>query len=117
MFDRCTGQLDGLDISGQQRGHLAQRVRARADEAAWDRTMAVNLKGPFLTCREAVRRWRAAQRGGRIVNVSSPAAFLGLDDRARRLRGLESRALQLHRVAGARGCADWGSTSTPWLPE
>ncbi len=32
------------------------------DEAAWDRTLAVNLKGPFLTCREAVRRWRGTTR-------------------------------------------------------
>lgn len=44
---------------------------------AWDHTLAVNLKSVFLTCREAVRRWLAAGRGGRIVNVTSPAAFRG----------------------------------------
>ena len=43
----------------------------------WDQTLAVNLTGPFLTCREAVRRWTAAGRKGRIVNVSSQAAFRG----------------------------------------
>ena len=46
-------------------------------EEDWDRTFAVNLKGAFLTCREAVRRWLAEGRSGRIVNVSSAAAFLG----------------------------------------
>jgi 3-oxoacyl-[acyl-carrier protein] reductase len=39
--------------------------------------MAVNLKGAFLMCRESVRRWLADGRSGRIVNVTSAAAFLG----------------------------------------
>jgi len=30
-----------------------------------------------MTCREAVRRWLAAKRPGRIVNVSTQAAFHG----------------------------------------
>jgi 3-oxoacyl-[acyl-carrier protein] reductase len=46
-------------------------------EQEWNRTLAVNLTGPFLTCREAVRRWREAGRTGRIVNVSTQAAFRG----------------------------------------
>ena len=43
----------------------------------WNRTLAVNLTGPLLTCREAVRRWLERGRTGRIVNVSSQAAFHG----------------------------------------
>jgi 3-oxoacyl-[acyl-carrier protein] reductase len=46
-------------------------------EDEWNRTMTINLTGPFLTCREAVRRWLAQGRPGRIVNVSSQAAFHG----------------------------------------
>jgi 3-oxoacyl-[acyl-carrier protein] reductase len=46
-------------------------------EEQWNTTLAVNLTGPFLTCREAVRRWLAAGRRGRIVNVVSQAAFHG----------------------------------------
>ena len=46
-------------------------------EQEWSQTLAVNLTGPFLTCREAVRRWLAEGRKGRIVNVSSQAAFRG----------------------------------------
>jgi len=46
-------------------------------EEEWNRTVAINLTGPFLTCREAVRHWLAAGRAGRIVNVSSQAAFHG----------------------------------------
>ena len=43
----------------------------------WDRTLQVNLTGTFLACREMIRRLLAAGRTGRIVNVSSAAAFLG----------------------------------------
>jgi 3-oxoacyl-[acyl-carrier protein] reductase len=43
----------------------------------WNEAMAVNLSGPFLACRGAVRRWRAAGRRGTIVNISSQAAYHG----------------------------------------
>lgn len=43
----------------------------------WNQTLAVNLTAPFLTCQEAVRQWLEAGRGGRIVNVTSQAAFHG----------------------------------------
>ncbi|HUT93582.1 MAG TPA: 3-oxoacyl-ACP reductase family protein [Thermoguttaceae bacterium] len=46
-------------------------------EEEWTRTLQVNLTGTFLACREMVRRLLAAGRPGRIVNVSSTAAFLG----------------------------------------
>lgn len=45
-------------------------------EDAWDRVVDTNLKGAYLCCRAALRGMIAA-RGGRIVNVVSPAAFLG----------------------------------------
>lgn len=43
----------------------------------WSETVAVNLTGTFLVSREMVRRLLAAGRKGRIVNVSSQAAFRG----------------------------------------
>ncbi len=43
----------------------------------WDKTLATDLTGSFLMCREAVRRWRDARREGTIVNIVSPAAFRG----------------------------------------
>ena len=44
---------------------------------ALDHLWAVNLTGPFVCAREAVRRMRADGRGGSIVNISSKAAVLG----------------------------------------
>ncbi len=47
----------------------------------WNRTLAVNLTGPFLTCREFGRAM--LNRGsGSIVNVASVAGLLGVADRA-----------------------------------
>jgi NAD(P)-dependent dehydrogenase (short-subunit alcohol dehydrogenase family) len=47
----------------------------------WNRTIAVNLTGPFLMCREFGKVM--LERGsGSIVNVSSIAGLLGVSDRA-----------------------------------
>ena len=46
------------------------------DVAAWDHVMAVNLRAPFLLAQAAVPHMRE-QRFGRIVFLSSVAAFLG----------------------------------------
>jgi NAD(P)-dependent dehydrogenase (short-subunit alcohol dehydrogenase family) len=49
--------------------------------ADWDRTLAVNLTGPFLTCREFGKAM-LGQGSGSIVNVASVAGLLGIADRA-----------------------------------
>ncbi len=41
----------------------------------WDRLMAINLRGPALLTREAVRIMRAHNIDGRIVNIASNSAF------------------------------------------
>jgi NAD(P)-dependent dehydrogenase (short-subunit alcohol dehydrogenase family) len=45
-----------------------------ADEAAWDKTLEVNLKGPFLLSRRVARQM-IADGGGSIVNVASVAGL------------------------------------------
>jgi 3-oxoacyl-[acyl-carrier protein] reductase len=45
-------------------------------DAAWARVLATNLTGAFL-CSKAALRGMIAGKWGRIVNVVSPAAFLG----------------------------------------
>ena len=42
----------------------------------WDRTNAINARGPFLMTREIARTMAAGGRGGRIVNIGS-AALVG----------------------------------------
>jgi 3-oxoacyl-[acyl-carrier protein] reductase len=76
-FDACVQQLGLPDVLINNAGVWPKAYVHEMTEEAWDQTFAVNLKGAFLTCREAVRRWIDAERGGRIVNVSSSAAFIG----------------------------------------
>jgi 3-oxoacyl-[acyl-carrier protein] reductase len=50
-------------------------------DESWDRVVAVDLRGVFVCCRTALRSMIAA-RWGRIVNVVSPAAFVGQEGAA-----------------------------------
>jgi 3-oxoacyl-[acyl-carrier protein] reductase len=77
IFDQCETLLGPLDVLVNNAGIWPSGRVVEISEADWERTFAVNLKAAFLTCRQAVRRWLAAARGGRIVNISSAAAFLG----------------------------------------
>jgi 3-oxoacyl-[acyl-carrier protein] reductase len=77
IFNACEVQFGPVDIVVNNAGIWPTSYVHEIEEEDWDRTLAINLRGPFLVCREAVRRWMSADRGGRIVNVSSPAAFLG----------------------------------------
>jgi NAD(P)-dependent dehydrogenase (short-subunit alcohol dehydrogenase family) len=47
----------------------------------WDRTMAVNLRAPFLLAKELAPRM-IAQRSGKIVNISSQAGVIAVDGHA-----------------------------------
>ena len=46
------------------------------DDATWDRTMAINLRGVFRCCRAAIPAMLRS-RGGSIVNVASFVAMMG----------------------------------------
>jgi NAD(P)-dependent dehydrogenase (short-subunit alcohol dehydrogenase family) len=45
--------------------------------AAWDRVLAINLTGVFLTCRYALEAMISTSVAGSIVCTSSPSAFVG----------------------------------------
>jgi NAD(P)-dependent dehydrogenase (short-subunit alcohol dehydrogenase family) len=49
----------------------------RLEEAAFDRILAVNLKGMWLMCRAGLGVMREQDGGGAIVNISSLAAVAG----------------------------------------
>jgi NAD(P)-dependent dehydrogenase (short-subunit alcohol dehydrogenase family) len=48
--------------------------------ASFDRVMAVNARGAVLVAKHVARGMIDAKRAGSIVNVSSQAALLALDD-------------------------------------
>ncbi|MCX4095731.1 SDR family NAD(P)-dependent oxidoreductase [Nocardia sp. alder85J] len=47
------------------------------DPADWDRVLAVNLSGPWMLSRQAMRQMRDAGAGGVILNVSTYAPDVG----------------------------------------
>ena len=61
----------------------------------WDRTIAVNLRGPFLCAKYALPHL-VARGGGAIINVSSHGAFQASPDRRRRLRRRQGRPGHAH---------------------
>lgn len=45
----------------------------------WDRTMAINLRAPFIMAQELAPSM-IAKKSGKIINISSQAGVIGLDD-------------------------------------
>ncbi len=70
-IDLCCNVAGGAAM-GMGAGPLLQ-----ISEREWDRVVDVNLKGTWMVARACAERMVAAQRGGRIVNVSSQAGKRG----------------------------------------
>jgi NAD(P)-dependent dehydrogenase (short-subunit alcohol dehydrogenase family) len=80
LFRQCEAGLGNPAALVNNAGIVDRRSRLEDMAAArLERMMAVNVVGPFLCAREAVRRMstQAGGAGGVIVNVSSAAARLG----------------------------------------
>lgn len=60
----------GVDVLVNSAGIQTYGTAVDTDEAMWDRTLAVNLKGQFLAARHAIPLMRE-RGGGAIVNVAS----------------------------------------------
>lgn len=80
MVEACLRHFGRLDILVNNAGapHGADRDDvARVPLEAWEKVMAVNVRGPFLMSRAAVAPMRE-QRWGRIINIASAAGVYGL---------------------------------------
>ena len=74
MFEAAVQRFGTLDVLVNNAGLTrTERHFLEADEAWWDRIIAVNLKGAFL-CSLAAAHIMARKRSGAIVNVSSGGA-------------------------------------------
>ena len=70
-----------LDVLVNNAGALLVADAAETSEEEWDRLMDVNLKGPFLVSREAVKQMRR-NGGGAIVNIGSVLGLVAMPKRA-----------------------------------
>lgn len=67
-----TARWGGLDVLVNNAGISPRGTMESTDEALWDRTLAVNLKGPWLGIKTALPWLR--ERRGTIVNIGSTRA-------------------------------------------
>ena len=82
MFAAFDSALDGLDILVNNAGITGPVARAADMElAAWDETMAINVRGTLLCIKYAVPRMRK-RGGGSIINMASLRGLRGMPMRA-----------------------------------
>ncbi|HYL86122.1 MAG TPA: SDR family oxidoreductase [Candidatus Angelobacter sp.] len=70
-----------LNVLVNNAGTLSVSTVANVSEEDWDRVMTVNLKGPFLMSRAALKEFRKAG-GGAIVNIGSVLGLVAMQNRA-----------------------------------
>jgi len=73
MFDKTEAAFGGVDVLVNNAGIMKLATLAEGDDALFDSTITINLKGSINTMREAARRLR---KGGRIINLSSSVVGL-----------------------------------------
>jgi NAD(P)-dependent dehydrogenase (short-subunit alcohol dehydrogenase family) len=110
--------LGRIDVLINNAGIATKEPFVEMEAAAWDRTIAVNLRGMFLVARDAARRM--LEGGGVIVNMASTNALGGEEDFAH-YNASKGGVLQLTRTMavelGPRGirvnCVCPGFIDTP----
>jgi NAD(P)-dependent dehydrogenase (short-subunit alcohol dehydrogenase family) len=79
LVDRVVVAFGGVDGLVNNAGLMSTLPRRRWTEIPvdeWDRVMAVNLRGMFLTCRAMIPLMQARGRG-KVVNIASTRPFEG----------------------------------------
>jgi len=78
MIDEFTEEYDGLDILVNNAGIYKRKDIEEAAVEDFDRTIAVNTRGPFMLCKFSLPFLKEST-SGRIINMSSQLAFKGSD--------------------------------------
>lgn len=71
MFEKVLSEFGSLDVLVNNAGIQKPSASHELDTADFDRVIGVNLRGPFLCAREAIRHFLGRNRGGVILNNSS----------------------------------------------
>jgi NAD(P)-dependent dehydrogenase (short-subunit alcohol dehydrogenase family) len=76
VFEVVAAEHHGTDVLVNCAGVGVHKEVVELTEEEWDFQVDIQLKGVFLTCREAARQMIAQKRGGRIINIGSGAALV-----------------------------------------
>jgi NAD(P)-dependent dehydrogenase (short-subunit alcohol dehydrogenase family) len=98
-------QIERIDLLINNAGAREDSTIAKMTEGAWDRVIAINLRGAFL-CSQAVSMKMIAQRSGHIINIGSFSARFGnfgQTNYAAAKAGLIGLTQSLAREMGKRG--------------
>lgn len=117
----ATEAFGGLDVVVNNAGVGVPGTVVDTDLDAYERVMAINVRGTFLGMRHGVPALRASG-GGAIVNLSSIAALVGLPGRAAytaakgAIDALTRAAAIDHLAEGIRiNAVAPGTVETPWI--
>lgn len=69
-----------VDILINNAGIIIRKKFEDVEDREWDQVIDVNLRGTFL-CSQVFGRPMIQQKSGKIINISSVAAFLGMEER------------------------------------
>ncbi len=81
FFEQVKSALGPVDILVNNAGITRDALLAMMDRERWDEVLAVNLDGAYH-CIRAVLRGMLVRRWGRIINIVSPSALLGVRGQA-----------------------------------
>ncbi len=80
LFDRIALEMGSIEIVINNAGvAIPAPINAPEEDwqKAWNDTMMVNLTSPAVICRKAIDHFLKRKSSGRIINISSRAAFRG----------------------------------------
>jgi NAD(P)-dependent dehydrogenase (short-subunit alcohol dehydrogenase family) len=80
IVDAAAASLGRIEVLINNAGIAHKAPFLETETEAWDRTIAVNLRGMFLVARAVGRRMAADGAGGAIVNMASTNALGGEED-------------------------------------
>ncbi len=121
LIRRVVEEWDGLDVMVNNAGVGIAATTPETAEEDWDLVLDVCLKGTFFGMKHAIPAIRDSG-GGSVINMSSIAALVGLNDRAA-YSAAKGGILSLTRAAaidhvgeGVRvNCIAPGTVDTPWV--